>query len=369
VALYGIVVFISVFYAADPSRAVNVIDDFTKDAAIAILITMLLQRGPALRQVTWALLLAGIFTGSITVYQFLTKTFDNNYWGFAEAPVLAILGSNEDYRSAGMLGSPNYYAQILVMLVPLALNQLWEEKSILLKLLAAWSALVCTLGIIFTYSRGGFFSLAAVVLAVLVYRRLNLIYTFLIVIATALILMLVPNPYLQRMQTIPDILLGRSSILEEASFRGRASEMIVALQMFADHPLIGVGVDNYPVYYQSYSRKLGLDSRTEERQAHDLYLRTAAETGLFGLFTFGLIVYVMIKSVVDAWRMLSEAGKKKYASLAVAYGISILGFMVDSIFTNLAFPRYFWILAGIAFALPTVAQNVINQKEEVAPQT
>lgn len=357
VGLYGIVVLASLFYAADFSRATLVLDDFVKDGIIAVLITMLVQHGVTLRRVAWVLILAGIFTGTISVYQFLTGTFDNTYWGFAEAPVLNIIGETENNRIAGMLGSPNYYAQVLVILVPIAINQFWDERSIILKFLAGWSALVCILSIFFTYSRGGVVALAVTLLAVIIYRRLKLPFLLMVVLASILVLRFVPNPFFERLQTIPDALTGKISYVDEISFRGRTSELIVAAQMFMDHPLIGVGVDNYPVYYQEYSRRVGLDPRSEQRQAHNLFLRTAAETGLAGIITFGLILWMMIKSVIDAYRHFKQAGMEKYANLVAAFGLSIFGFLSDSMFTHNAFPRYFWILVGIALAMPQVVKN------------
>jgi len=369
VGAYGIVVFVSLFYAVDFNRATLALDDFVKDGIIAVLLTMLVQRGPTLRRVAWALIIAGIFTGTISVYQYLTGTFDNIYWGFAEAPVLNIIGETESNRVAGMLGSPNYYAQILVILVPLAINQFWDERSIILKFLAGWSALVCTLSIFFTYSRGGFVALAITLLAVVFYRRLKLPFLLLVVLASILVLRFVPNPFFERLQTIPAALTGEISYVDEVSFRGRASELIVAVQMFMDHPLIGVGVDNYPVYYQEYSRRVGLDPRTEQRQAHNLFLRTAAETGLAGLITFGLVLWMMIKSVIDAYRQFKRAGMEKYANLVAAFGLSILGFLSDSMFTHNAFPRYFWILAGIAFSLPQVVKHTAADYAENGKST
>jgi len=357
VGFYGLVVFISLFFAADFSRATLSLDDFVKDGSIAILITMLVQRGTTFRRVVWALIIAGIFTGSISVYQYATGTFDNTYWGFAEAPKLNIIGETESNRVAGMLGSPNYYAQILVILVPLTISQFLDEHSIFLKLLAAWSAIVCSLSIFFTYSRGGTVALLITLFATAVYRKLRLTFLLLALLVSILVLRFVPNPFFERLQTIPDALTGKISYVDEVSFRGRASEFIVAVQMFMDHPFFGVGVDNYPINYQEYSRLVGLDPRSEQRQAHNLFLRTAAETGLAGLIAFGLVLWMMIKSVIDAYRKFKQTGMEKYANLVAAFGISILGFLSDSMFTHNAFARYFWILVGIALALPQVVKH------------
>ena len=84
--------------------------------------------------------------------------------------------------------------------------------------------------------------------------------------------------------------------------------MIVGLQMFADHPILGVGLGNYPLLYQQYSQRLGIDLRSEIRQAHNLYLEVAAETGLLGLLSFGLLLVVMFWSIWKAHQALAKKG-------------------------------------------------------------
>ena len=64
-----------------------------------------------------------------------------------------------------------------------------------------------------------------------------------------------------------------------AGARARTSP---ACEMWADHPLLGVGPDNFEVHYQTYSGAIGIDPRAEPRGAHNLYLESLAETGVLG---------------------------------------------------------------------------------------
>jgi O-antigen ligase len=131
----------------------------------------------------------------------------------------------------------------------------------------------------------------------------------------------------------------------------------VAAQIFADHPFIGVGYDNFDVYYLDYSQYVGLDTRREERQAHNLFMEVAAETGLLGLLTFLLLLTGLVYSVRRARQLFNQMGARRAIYLVDALAISMMGYLAGSLFLHAAFPRYFWLLAAIVLALPQVAAN------------
>jgi putative inorganic carbon (hco3(-)) transporter len=358
VAGYGLVGFASLLYASDFSRAQNALGDYAKDAIIVVVVALMLQRGALLRTVIWAMLAAGIFLGSISVFQQASGTFDNNYWGFGQAAVKNILSGHDDYRISGPIGDANFYAQILVVLVPLALERLWGERGRVWRLLAVWALGVSLLSIVFTYSRGAFLALVVVV-GLMVIRRpprpVIMLLTMLLIVA---IWRFVPESYVDRLSTIPKALpLVGASTDPEVSFRGRTSEMAVGWRMFIDNPITGVGLDNYPVFYQQYSRLIGLDPRREPRAPHNLYLQIASETGLLGVTMFGAILWFAFRGMWQAERALSEAGRGELAGMIAAFSVGLGGYLVGGIFLHAAYPRYLWLLIGIALAVPQLARS------------
>jgi len=359
VGAYGLVVFASLFYAADFQRAQEAFSDYFKDGIITVIIVVLLQTGATFKRVIWALLAAGFFLGTIGVYQYLTRTFDNNYYGFGQAPLQHIVGEENSNRISGPIGDPNFFAQIMLVIVPLGLNRMVYEKKTVLKVLAGWIAIAALLTVIFTYSRGAFLALLLMAFVMFLYRPLKFTEVLVGILLITIVIRFVPNPYLERISTIQDIFSNQYGVRGEVSFRGRASEALAAWLMFADHPILGVGVQNYPIYYQYYSRQLGLDPRLEARSAHSLYLQIAAETGLLGIIVFGTILWLMFRNIRIAWRRLEQAGATDYAGMVFSFAIGVVGYMSASLFIHGAYPRYFWILAGVALAIPHVAENVI----------
>lgn len=357
VVAYGVIVFGSLLYANDFASAQLAVDDYWKDGLIAILVVFLIQKKSTFRYVIWVLILTGIFMGTLSVIQTLTGTYSNSYWGFAQAPLLNIVGNSNANRVAGPIGDPNFYCQILIVLVPLAINRMANEKPIILKILAAFALLVITLSIVFTYSRGGFFALLVALIILGLYQPPRISLTLSMVGVALIIIMMLPPSFIDRMGTVTGLISGNVDIRSEVSFRGRASEYIVAWEMFSDHPILGVGKNNYPLLYQDYSKRIGLDPRTTPREPHNLYLEVAAETGILGLLVFALVIYFVFRSTIKARKKFKEIGDLDTYQLIGAFSAGFVGYLTAALFIHSAYPRYFWLLVGIAMALPNIANN------------
>ncbi len=366
VFFYCIVCLASVLYAVDPLVATPVVIETLKSGTIALIIAVVLKNKDSLRLAIWTLLIVGIFLGTLSVIQFALGTYTNDYGGYALATLSNISGQTNDYRIGGPTGDPNYYAQMMLVLVPMALDRLWSERQAVLRILAAWALGVCTLTVLLTYSRGGFIALMVVIIASLVtFYRGQIRYVLAVAVVGLLVINVLPSQFKDRISTLAQILPGFTNTTGsvDSSIRGRTSEMIVAVQMFADHPLLGVGVGNYPPLYQKYAQKLGMEFRSEIRQAHDLYLEVASETGLLGLFSFLLMLWGISKSIWDAQRSLAKKGLTSLSHMVAAYGFGFLGYLVAALFIHNAYPRIFWVIVGVALSIPQVARAEIESTE------
>ncbi|HRQ40137.1 MAG TPA: O-antigen ligase family protein [Chloroflexota bacterium] len=362
--IYGLVIFTSLFYAADYGRSQNAIIEFIKNCLLLFAVVLAMRDSQSLRGVSYALLAAGIFMGSLTVYQQLTGTFENAYWGFAQTEVKNIVTGVSDYRAAGPVGSTNYYALVMVVLVPLALDRVWHERKLAYRFLGLWALVVSILAVIFTFSRGGFIALVVVLAIMIVRESLDPLKLLLSLTLLFIAWQFIPANYTERLSTTLDLLPGRGeNARNEISFRGRTSEVVVAWLIFADHPVMGVGLNNYKNYYQAYAQPLGWDNRREERAAHSLYLEMAAETGLVGLAAFGAIVVVALRRAYQTQKMFMRAGRYDEATLAFAWMVALVGYLVASLFLHGAYLRYFWLLIGILLALPQTAMQPLKSLE------
>ncbi len=359
----------SLAYSADMKEAGKTLVYLIKDSMIAFIVVILLKRGAFLRSVIWALLAAGILMGTLGVYQHLTGTFHNTYWGFAIAVMKDIADGTSDYRISGPLGAPNFFAQILLPLIPLALDRMKSERKVLLKGAAAWALVVCTLSLFFSYSRGGFLALLMMSIAFIILHPPKPKVILILLIIVIPLFNFVPPKYFDRMITIQDMLPGSGQkAMSDDAFRGRKSEMIVAMHMFLDHPIRGVGLGNYEIYYQNYSRKIYLDSRLEGRQAHSRYLEVLAETGLIGFVAFCLLLWMMFLGLWRARKAVAGGEPKDLKNTISAVGIGMVGFLTASIFLHDAFARFFWLMVGISFAIPNIVEAEVKERRAIPGQ-
>jgi putative inorganic carbon (HCO3(-)) transporter len=353
---WGAVIFASFLYATDPARAAATLFDYLDALFIVLIMTLFVRGREQLAPIVWALIGAGVFLSALTVHQTLTGNFGSTYGGFARGELRALVGSTSGMRSAGPL-STNYFALILVALVPLAAERVLHARALLARGLAALALALIVAAIGFTYSRGGLATLGAIaLLALFTAPRIPRILFVAAPLALAAGLAFLPATYLDRMGTFAQIWEGvRGRHVEDSAIRGRISEVRSALMMVGDHPLFGVGSGNYEIHYPSYARVVALDGRREERAAHSLYLEVAAENGLFGLAVFGGFLAYALRGVQRTRKMFAQAGERDFAHLTTALGLAFAGFLIGSIFLHLSYPRFLWLLLGIALAIGGLA--------------
>jgi len=361
---YGISICLSLFDAVDMDRAIQGISDYIRNAVIVIVITLILKRGDMLRRITYSVLAGGIFLGTISTYQYLTGTFDNTYWGFGQAGMADIVGELNSYRIGGPIGDPNFYGQLLLFVVPLALERLQNERSKLWRTFAGCALAVTLLSIAFTFSRGTFLAAGSILLLMLWKNppRPAVLAASLALVFSALVL-LMPT-YLQRMYTVIETFLDfnhHDTSIQDSAITGRLGEMGVAMKLFGDHPLLGVGIGNYEHYYQQYSLMMDVSQRGgQDRAAHSLYLELAAERGLAGLAAYFVLIWLVVRTIMESIRKLVGAGLVAYADMARAYGYSLLGYLITSIFLHER-SQFFWILLGICLSLPAIAKSEVQR--------
>ena len=351
---YGLIGVVPMLIATDYAGVSLSLQDYLKDVFIGLEIILLIRTPKNLRQAIWILLIAGLLMGCLTFYQQFTNTLDNSYWGFGASK----LDSTSGLRLAGPIGDPNTYAQIMAVLIPLALERIWNEKKTLLRFLALLIVFLCGFTVIFTYSRGGFLAVIFSLLFIAIRRPPRPTLALAMAGILIIIFQTLPQSYLARIATLFDFLPNsQQSALQDRSFRGRSSENLVAVMMFLDHPLIGVGAGNFNVHYQDYSRRLGIDPRRDPRSAHSLYLEVASERGVIGLIVFAVIVGSAYWGLWRAEKRYLSVGMKDFADLTVALSSGLTAYLAASLFLHDSFIRYFWVLIGIAWAAAWVAQD------------
>ena len=362
--LYGLVGFFSLAYAPHSDPVLQTLSDYVKDALIALVIVVLLKRGTAFRQVIWTLLAIAIFLGSLSVFQYLTGSFSNNFGGFANAELRAIADGTSGYRLTGPLRDGNFFAQMMVVFIPIAIERVLHERRPALKLLAGLAAVLSILTVVFTFSRGGFLAMVGVLaIFFILYPPRPLQLAGLIGIGLA-IFALVPPTYSARILTLESLLPnqpGGIDVRTDNSIQGRASQNLTGWEMFKQNPLLGVGLNNFSYLYPQYSKEIGLAPNASIRALHNHYLEVATETGIIGLLVFLSLIGYAFRPVGRVRRRFLEAGQPDYAHMMTGLTVGFIGYLIAAAFVPSSFPRYFYLLLGIMYALPAVAEQVRDE--------
>ena len=362
-ALYSLALLVATLVAWDRALADDRLAENVKAWVIFLLVAVLAATPRRLVQGSWTIVAAGALLGGLGTYQVLTGGFHNQFWGFARVKDAHIWGDVFEKRIAGPLGDPNFFAQILIVLVPIGLALAAGSKGWRGRLLALGATGLILAGSILTYSRGGALALGCMLLLILVSRRVRPRQIALGALALVLALAVTPPEFLRRLGTIGEVLPGGEEVEDpDSSFQERKLYALTAWAMFLDHPLLGVGPGNYTVHFDHYADLVGFSARDYEQPGevhypHNLYLEIAAESGIFGLAVFGAAAVAAFVGLRQARGSLAARGDSRSADLARAFEIALVGYLVSSVFLHGHFQRYLWLLFGFAAALRLMARE------------
>jgi O-antigen ligase len=263
-------------------------------------------------------------------------------------------GDSTDYatRLGGDLINPNYFAAALLSAAALAAGLMAVVRRPLHKKLLLASLAFATVAIFATGSRGGLIAgVVMIAAAFALMRRQRLRVGVIVVVGLVLGTLWVSSS---------DSSLSRLRDFN-TSGTGRVDLWTVALRMWEDHPIAGVGFMNFPTVSRDYISQPGQISSefiiNEPKETHNAYLGLLAENGIIGLALFLALAIALIRATWQAARLLDGAGDSSYATLARAVGIAQIGALTALMFTHNTYNNALWILLALGPVLLTIADR------------
>ncbi len=364
---------VSALFSSDTSRSWDAVVVFLVEGfGLYFLLINVIRTPEMLRYTTWVLIASGALVSLASVHQVLTGNFDSNYLGFAQADaairtgVETLAGEVLQPRMAGSIGETNRFAQTMLMLVPLGIFRMIDERSMLLRILAGLMTVSITLGVVLSFSRGGAVGLAALLLALVVLRTVRAHHLLAIVAVLAIILVAFPQYGNRLTSLVAAGGFGEPGTAAEVdnSLLSRATETLAAALVIVDHPVIGVGPDMFPIHYEEYANVVGILIRNDAaREAHNLYLGIGAELGIPGLVVFLIIGGVTVRQLLKARRMSIDR-RPDLERLATPFLLALMTYYVTGMFLHLSFGRFFWLMLAVAGAAA-----IITLRETAATET
>ena len=350
-AAYCFVLFASSLWAADVGLTDQRLAEALKSLAIFVLVGSLAFTWTAVHRAFAALTIAAAFLAMLTIAQTVTGT-QNEFGGLAQLKVGNVYSDVDMPRASGPVDDPNFYAQLLLIVLPLAVFLATSERKRWRKIGYAVAALLIMAGALLTYSRGGIVALGIMLVLLIIAIRMRPAYILAAAAVALIALTILPAGVMRRTISVREVFSSNTSGgPEDSSIEERKLFLGAAWEMFSDHPILGVGAGNYSTYFNRYSLQVGSPAvqyhdRGDPAFPHMLYLQIAAETGGVGLLCFFAAVVAAFVSLRRARDVLAQR-----VGITTALAIALAGYLITAIFLHGAYQRNFWILLGLVAAI------------------
>jgi len=256
------------------------------------------------------------------------------------------------YRPNALTGDPNHLGIMLIVpllvLTPIYLR-LERASRLRLPLAALLSALlVVTLT---TLSRSALLGLLVGLLVLAVpYRRL--LRSSALLVPLGLVTAAVALVVLRRADFFETVVRSRVAV-GDGSTSVHLDVYRFIPDVLASHPLFGLGLNNFSVYYEFVTGKTNWGP-------HSFYVALIVESGVVGMALFGLFLLFLFRRLREARRLgrvLAAARDPVAARLRpLAWGMTaaLAGTMVANLFYLTMQFYYFYVFVALALALPLV---------------
>ena len=323
-----------------PGGVIGVFTDvFAKSLAMFWLVVQVITSGDRYWRFTWVLCLCAIAPALMGIKNYLTGAF--------------IPGSErvEGYLS-GLTGNPNDLALVLNLVLPFAVSLVRGADGLFARVAALGMIVLFVCGVVVTFSRGGFITLAAigVIYLMKLIRQGRPGVAWAVVVAAIVALPFLPASYVDRIATI-----GDSSADTTGSAQQRWADLGVAAKYVVTHPIIGAGLGQSAL---AMNEQRG----TKWVSVHNMYLEYGVDLGIPGMVMFVLVLVYALQNAGQARRAAGAQRDRRMFLAADGLQVSLLAFATAAVFHpcgSLSF--LFFYLAGLALALRRVTAELAEK--------
>jgi len=359
--LFFLLAALSVFAAQNQTWGLRKLLVFASIFPLFFLVQALVKKEEHYKKLVYIIIGGATVSAVIALAQFLAQfVFGQEaivaFWAahivplFSGASFGALVASNPSWqvniggqtvmRAIGLFPDPHMLAFYLGLTSPFALVMLFFEKH----RRGLWFAIYCLLAavLLLTFSRGGYLGLLAglMVFFIFAWRKIKgkgkRFFVALCLFAAAMLL-LAGWPVAMR--------LASSFNMQEGSNMGRLNIWQDSWQVIKNNFIIGVGLGNYP---------LAVDFSGNYRSSvtsHNLYLDIWAETGIFGLLAWLLLLFGA------AGAAIKKINRFPVVALGTLAGLAYF-------FTHSFFETAIFNPTVLSFLMIVLGLLVVNIKEE-----
>lgn len=267
---------------------------------------------------------------------------------------LALQGVRIAGYDSPLAANPNDLALTLNIVLALALGLYWGARKA-----GARAALLAAMGlsagaIVVSFSRGGFLTLAAVGVVVMIKEVRERGPVALAPLALLPILnALLPLGYGDRIYSIFDFGYDASG-----SATARSEGMRLSFNIMLENPVVGVGLGQDVLAWIEKGAGWG--------ETHNAFLQVAVELGIPAFIIYLLLIWEVHKGVRQAQQHLGRLrGTGQLIALGKGIEVAIVAFVVGAFFAPVPYHFYFYYVAGFAVAYHEMAKRVVARAHAV----
>jgi tetratricopeptide (TPR) repeat protein len=281
---------------------------------------------------------------------------------------------NGIYDVKGTMANKNQFSIALFLTLPFIVNNLFQKKRssyipsiitlylilvllVLLQTRSVWVALIVSVFFTLIIYAPGIRKIKIQKAKSAIHRTI-LIFFASIVLAIGSVYILNIAAKQQKAKSISTVSATLNTIVDKNSRfdSGRLEIWEQSLEMFKDHPIIGLGLGNWKLNLHAYQEDISLDRNLV--RPHNDFIWILTETGLLGLITFlAFLIMIGYYGIKILYAQTDTQNKVQ----AVLIGFGIIGYLTFSMFT---FPKErinHQIYLFTFFALIIALYNRINQ--------
>jgi O-antigen ligase len=342
-ALFVFVLMLRVFPSDDLAEAIAKLTSVASYAVLYVVVVNLVRDRRSVSRLVYVLIFVSVLVSLLAVAQFATGSTI-----FPRA-----LGERLDRggaaipRAVGAARNPNLGAFLPVLVFPLSMGGWLSENDKGRRLVFGLASLCILVGAAVMMSRSAYLAIVLETgILVLVLRRrvprLGPVLAFgisLVVMSMFLPLDLIIT---DRFRSIVELDVGQRFEI----YRGTA-------EMFADHPLLGVGLGNFKYRIAEYTR-FGI-------APHNNLISVLGETGLLGLVAFA---WLSLAPICCLWGRLQQKTSRHWRPLLAGFLASIVGYQVNGLFHT----SFVWVTYWLVLSMGMATVSIVRRHGGVTPQ-
>jgi O-antigen ligase len=271
----------------------------------------------------------------------------------------------------GVVGGINRTAMTLVLMLPFAFYLLRSKEAPAWRFLGLAYIGFAGLAVAATLSRMNFLLYPLVILVhlgLMTTTRAGRRRVLLLSVATVLTVSFLPMDTIQsRAATIaPYLTQSLDSDDPSETHTARGYHLRVSFAMFQDHPILGVGYQNYNNHYLDYQWQVSGAPRfhTTPRSPHNSHIAFLANLGIIGFLLWQGLFWVAVAYLWRSFRLTGDdAAGGTPAILVQALGMAVALLFVYGFYSEIHLDKLFWVLLGLTAAVYRLSvSDAVNRR-------